>query len=122
MPKCRYCGEGIDFVRTRNGKMMPVQARGVYARADAAGRRWAYDIEGNFIRVSEARKGEPGTIIARFPHWQFCPGAEAARVTSAPEPPKAPEPEPQRTGVEQTTFLEEEKGYGTSTRGQYWRL
>lgn len=120
MPTCRYCGAPIDFVRTPAGKWMPVQPRGVYARADDAGRRLALDVEGRVLRVSEAAKDTPGVLIVRFPHWEFCPGAEEMRKPEA-TPPHAPEPPRPEKQPEQISFLEDTHGSKRENRG-YWRL
>jgi len=121
MPICTHCGAPIDFQRTPSGKLMPVQARGVYAVADDSSRHLAFDAAGNCIRVSEATKDDPDVIIVRFPHWAFCPGAEEAKKAEPPkaEAPRRAAPEPQID--EQLSFLGGTHGK-SSTRGQYWRL
>lgn len=107
MPICKRCGVPIDFIRTPAGKYMPVQPRGVYAKADDAGKRLALDIEGRVLRVAEAEKDDPEAIIVRFPHWEFCPGAEEMRHQQPTVPPLAPQPQPQpQERAEQLDFME----------------
>jgi len=121
VPTCKRCGAPIDFIRTPAGKYMPVQPRGVYAKADAAGKRLALDMEGRVLRVAEAAKDDPEAIIVRFPHWEFCPGAEEMRKPQA-APPPVPQARPeQEKPPEQISFLEAQNGSKRENRG-YWRL
>jgi len=119
MAICRKCGAKIDFIRTVNGKMMPVQPRGTYAVRDKAGRQ-VITIDGVMVRAVEAYRDDPGAFLARMPHWEFCPGAEEIRQERKAAPPPRPAAPAAPAPQDEQISMNIGGNYGSKTG--YWHL
>jgi len=80
--KCRSCDAPILFIKTKNGKTMPVNAEPVWIRKDAAGKTYIKS-DGSFITgeiVGDAYDDpENKPVEAYVSHFATCPQAENFR-------------------------------------------
>lgn len=76
MALCRGCGARIDWIRTRAGKMMPVDPEPVMVIA-GEGRDVFVTDEGDTIVGRRALQEEEnaGLQVGFVPHWATCPRA-----------------------------------------------
>lgn len=76
MSRCRGCGAEIDWIRTRAGKMMPVDEEPVMV-IEGEGRDLFVTDEGDTITGRKAAPQEENRElpVAFVPHWAMCPAA-----------------------------------------------
>ncbi len=86
MPRCRSCGETIDFVRLRSGNLMPVEAATTetyYLHLDAPGAPQMVLVteDGDLVRGRLGRQHESGVtkVVGSESHFARCPGAAEFR-------------------------------------------
>ncbi len=78
MPRCKYCGRMLYWIRTRTGASMPVDPVPVrYWDTGSEDRVVLQDGETIACRLY----GEKGKCAGNgyIPHWSSCPGADKAR-------------------------------------------
>ena len=75
MSTCRGCGARIEWIKTRSGKMMPVDPEPVFV-TEGGTMKFVTD-EGDVIsgQVTE----ETTDTVAYVPHWATCPEANSFR-------------------------------------------
>jgi hypothetical protein len=80
MSKCRGCGAEISWVRTRGGKMIPVNPRPVYI-VDGTGRDIVVTQDGSVANgiISPDGKVPPGKRAGWITHFATCPLAREFR-------------------------------------------
>lgn len=78
MSVCRTCGAEIDWMRTEDGRYMPVDPEPVFV-IEGEGRDKFYAEEEGELTGREARPGEIQTMeqkintpVAFVPHWRTC--------------------------------------------------
>lgn len=73
MSCCKFCGAQIDWIRTAQGKYMPVEFRPVLVMPDRGDEVFITD-EGEIVRGKRALPCAVGggNIAAYVPHWAFC--------------------------------------------------
>lgn len=81
---CRECGAEIFFIRTSNGKNMPVNARPVWYWADPNGDSIVYQQDGSRIRCRLQGNESFVTGTGYLPHWGQCSGADRLRRKTPP--------------------------------------
>lgn len=69
--KCRACGHIIQFVRTKNGKSMPVDGFPVYVEPFAKGTLY-YKENGEAVRGYLVAKDAAGAVQVYEPHFYTC--------------------------------------------------
>ena len=79
MPKCRYCGADIVFVRTTLGRSMPCDATLRSYREDPRGPLKIVTPDGKVISARGVAGDEAAHGVGYIPHWATCPGADQAR-------------------------------------------
>lgn len=73
-PKCRKCGKLLQFIKTKKGKMMPVDSFSVHVMPSGSGALYWLE-DGNTVRGYLCDKTAPGAVKAYEPHWYTCPDA-----------------------------------------------
>ena len=76
MPKCKSCGQQILFMKTANGKMMPVNAKPVTYELDPHG---SFTLLGPGGVTERGRLVVAGSRTGYVPHWVTCPDADKYR-------------------------------------------
>lgn len=73
MSRCKYCGALIDWIRTPQGKYMPVEYRPALIMPDRGDEVFITD-EGEAIQGKRALPNAVGggNIAAYIPHWATC--------------------------------------------------
>lgn len=74
-PKCSACGRPIQFIRTKNGKMMPIEMGEFFIVPSKHGKVYC-TVNGATVRGFEASEREPGRLYVHKPHWAYCPKSE----------------------------------------------
>ena len=79
MSKCKACGAGIIFIRTKAGKFMPCNPHGVPFWKNDDGKETVITKDGETVRCDF--KGDPNNVtdIGYLPHWVSCPAADKFR-------------------------------------------
>ena len=77
-PKCRKCGQIIRFIRTKNGKQMPVDGFSVNVIPGTAGALFFLP-DGTTIRGRETDTTGPKSVKASRSHFATCPYADELR-------------------------------------------
>jgi len=82
MAKCKSCGAEIDFIKTKQGKFLPVNLPSITVKPDPLGNIMAVLEDGTVTKatqVGDAYEGyqEQGYIA----HWATCPAAKEYRRT-----------------------------------------
>jgi hypothetical protein len=86
MAKCKSCGAYIEWVKTVNGKNMPVDEKLHYY--SPAGRLITYGVRKYVTVNGEVRTGlrlnmddnTEGAELGYTPHWSTCPSADKHRA------------------------------------------
>lgn len=77
MAICKGCGRPIEWVRTANGKMMPVDPQLVGIRLLDGGSEMLITIDGETVR---GRRCDPDADhlynVGYVPHWPTCPARD----------------------------------------------
>lgn len=75
MSICKGCRAEIEWIRTKTGKMMPVDPEPVFVAT--GGKQTFVTDEGDIITgsISEEKTDE----VAFVPHWATCPAADSFR-------------------------------------------
>ena len=73
---CRKCGKPIDFIKTANGKFMPVEPNIVRVYESPDGSMTVLKKNGKTVKAIPAHATDPMSIAAYVPHWTRCTGAE----------------------------------------------
>lgn len=106
---CRRCGRKIGFVRTVNGKSMPVESDALYVFPGERGSMEVITQGGRLIRAFPAERDDPAAIRAYVPHWKNCVGArEIKREQQAKAVKRKPEPvmrKPARDNAQQLALF-----------------
>lgn len=87
-PKCRKCGKLLKFVKTKNGRNMPVDSFSVNIRSVASGALYYMD-DGTTVRGVLCDRSATGSMQVYEPHWYTCPYSDELRRT--PRQPTAEE-------------------------------
>lgn len=77
-PKCRRCGAVIRFLRTKNGKQMPVDGFSVHVAPSEDGGLFFLP-DGSTIRGRETDTAGPKTVKAYRSHFATCPYGDELR-------------------------------------------
>ncbi|MCD8333762.1 MAG: hypothetical protein LUC35_00085 [Clostridiales bacterium] len=80
MSICNSCGAQISWVKTKNGKWMPVETITVPV-LPGEGKDTFITNDGDIIHGKHYRefKKNPNTVAGYVPHWANCPGAARHR-------------------------------------------
>jgi hypothetical protein len=79
MSKCKACGAEIWWIRTENGKDMPVNEQPI-PFVPGAGPRTYITEEGRTMRGRDWRTRDPYRYeLGYVPHWVTCPKADSFR-------------------------------------------
>ncbi len=80
MSTCRGCGAPLDWIRTAEGRSMPVDPEPVFVIEGEGKDRFITDegevITGRRALPAEERREFP---VAFVPHWKTCPSADSFR-------------------------------------------
>lgn len=84
MSKCRSCGADIDWIKTKEGKNMPVNVEYVNVHPNEVGGEKGNTVivtdEGEVVRgIQVGDAYEDGYLIGRTSHFATCPEAEQFR-------------------------------------------
>lgn len=79
MSKCRSCGAEIMWIKTVNGKNMPVDAEPVYFHQDPSGAEIFVTKGGAVVRGITAKPGENDVSTGYNSHFATCPFADQHR-------------------------------------------
>lgn len=80
MSVCRGCGTPLEWIRTKEGRSMPVDPETVFVIEGEGRDRFITD-EGEVITGRRATPEEerPELTVAFVPHWKTCPDADRFR-------------------------------------------
>ena len=76
---CKACGAALLWVRTPNGKDMPVNVEPVYYIERKAGKQRVVLKNGEVLACEYTEDPGRATGYGYIPHWSSCPGAKAFR-------------------------------------------
>ena len=76
---CRACGKKIMFLKTHNGKTVPVDAESVYFVPDIRGKNLYVLPDGGTLRGVEPMEGDQDKHIGYISHFATCPNADQFR-------------------------------------------
>lgn len=82
--KCRSCGAEIGFIKTQNGKSMPVDAKSKWIAQDPEGIPFVL-ADGSVVKAKEvqcegyAEASKAGYQIGYVSHFATCPNADQHR-------------------------------------------
>lgn len=80
--QCRACGAEIGFIKTKNGKTMPVDAIPLWVREDPSGVPYVF-ADGSVSRAVAMEDQGPtqpeGVTVAYISHFATCPEADKFR-------------------------------------------
>jgi len=79
MSKCRSCGAEIMWIKTVNGKNMPVDAEPVYFHQDPSGAEIFVTKGGAVVHGITAKPGENDVSTGYNSHFATCPFADQHR-------------------------------------------
>lgn len=77
--KCRGCGADIMFIKTRNGKTMPVDAQSMYFVPDLNGKALYVLPDGTVAHGVPGTPEDPDRHIGYISHFATCPAADSFR-------------------------------------------
>lgn len=80
MSLCKGCGAPLEWIRTKEGRYMPVDPEPVFIIEGTGPDNFITD-EGEVIRgrAATAEEKNNGLEVAFVPHWKTCPAAGSFR-------------------------------------------
>ena len=79
MPKCRACGAPISWIKTRSGRVMPVNAMGERYKPEPEGKALFVTKDGRVERGTRYPDRNLNVCIGYISHFATCPKAEEMR-------------------------------------------
>jgi len=76
---CRACGAEIMFIKTRNGKTMPVDAQSMWFVPDLSGKCLYVLPDGTTMHGVPGKPDDPDRHIGYISHFATCPEADRFR-------------------------------------------